>query len=153
MKQITKIQTMNFQVIIVYIKLEIIAKGGGVSIYIKKVLNFKIKDGLSINCKDVKSLCVELLFENKRNTLINVLYRPPNGQTELFEKFSKKVSSITKKSNKVHHIARDFNLNPLDPENSTKIQDFLIFICQNGMIPTINKPPRVIRKTAAAINQ
>ena len=37
---------MNFQVIIVYIKLEIIAKGGGVSIYIKKVLNFKIKDDI-----------------------------------------------------------------------------------------------------------
>ena len=85
MKQIPKIQTMNFQVIIVYIKLEIIAKGVG-SQYIKKVLNFKIKDDLSINCKDVESLCIELLFENKRNTLINVLYRPPNGQTESFEK-------------------------------------------------------------------
>ena len=37
-----------------------IRKGGGVSIYIKKVLNFKIKDDLSINCKDVASLCIEL---------------------------------------------------------------------------------------------
>ena len=55
-------------------------KGGGVAVYIKKVLNFKIKYDLSINCKDVESLCVELLFENRRNTLINVLYRPPNDQ-------------------------------------------------------------------------
>ena len=101
----------------------------------------------------MKSLCIELLFENKRNTLINVLYRPPNGQTELFEKFLKKVSGITKNSNKVHHIARDFNLNLLDPENSRKIQDFLNLIYQNGMIPTINKPTRVTRKRAAAINQ
>ena len=53
-------------------------KGGGVAVYIKKVLNFKIKYDLSINCKDVESLCAELLFENRRNTLINVLYRPPN---------------------------------------------------------------------------
>ena len=45
--------------------------GVGVSIYIKKVLNFKIKDDLSINCKYVESLCMELLFENKCNTLIN----------------------------------------------------------------------------------
>ena len=48
-------------------------KGCGVSIYIKKILNFKIQDDLSINCKDVESLCIELLFENKRSTLTNVL--------------------------------------------------------------------------------
>ena len=81
MKQISKIQTMNFQVIIVYIKLEIIAKGVE-----SQYIFFKIKDDLSINCKDGESLCIELLFENKRNTLINVLYRLPNCQTESFEK-------------------------------------------------------------------
>ena len=80
---------------------------------------------LSINRKDVESLCIELLFENKRNTLINVLYRPPNGQTESFEKLLKNVFSITKNWNKVHHIAGDLNLDLLDHENSRKLQDFL----------------------------
>ena len=127
-------------------------KGDGISIHIKKVLNFKIKDDLSINCKDVESLCIELLFENKRNTLIYVLYRPYNGQTESFEKFLKNVFSITKNSNKVHRIAGDFNLNLLNHENSRKVQGFLNLIYQNGMIPTRNKPTRVIRKTATAIN-
>ena len=87
-------------------------------------MNFKIKDDLSINCKDVESLCIELLFENKRNTLINFLYRPPNGQTESFEKNLKNIFSITKNSNKVHHNAGNFNLNLLDCENSRKVQDF-----------------------------
>ena len=73
-------------------------KEGGISIYIKKVLNFKIKDDLSINCKDVESLCIELLFENKCNTLMNVLYRPPNGKTESFEIFLKNIFSITRNS-------------------------------------------------------
>ena len=103
-------------------------KGDRVSIYIKKVLNFKIKDDLSINCKDGETLCIEHLFENKRNTLINVLYRPPNGQTESFEIFLKNVFSITKISNKVHHIEGDFNLNLLDHENSRKVQGFLNLI-------------------------
>ena len=128
-------------------------EGGGVSIYIKKVFNFKIKDDLSINCKDVKSLCVELLFERKRNSLINVLYRPPNGQIESFKKFLKYVFSITKNSNKVHHFVGDFNLHLLDHENSRKAQNFLNMICQNGIIPTINKPTGVSRKTATAIDQ
>ena len=72
-------------------------KGGGVSIYIKKALNFKTKDDLSINCKDAESLCIKLLLENKCKTLINVLYRPPNGQTESFEKILENAFSITKK--------------------------------------------------------
>ena len=79
MKQIPKIQLVNFQVIIVYIKLEIIARAGGVSWCTKKESNFKDKDDLSSNCKDMEYLCVELLFESKHNSLINLLYRPPNA--------------------------------------------------------------------------
>ena len=32
-----------------------------------------------------------------------------------------------------------------------KVQRFLNLVYRNGMIPTINKPPRVTRKTATAI--
>ena len=52
----------------------------------KKEFNFKIKDDLSSNCKDVESL----------NQCLNALYRPPNGQIESYGKFSKYVFSITK---------------------------------------------------------
>ena len=45
-------------------------------------------------------------------------YRPPNGQTESFEKEFKNVFSITKNWNKVHYIAGNFILNLLDHENS-----------------------------------
>ena len=115
-------------------------------------MEFQIKDNLSINCKGMKFLSVELLFENKCNTLINVLYRRPNSQIKLFEKFLTYSFSITKNSNKVHHIAGDFNLNLLDHENSRKVRDFLNLIYQNGIIPTINKPTQVTRKTATAID-
>ena len=115
-------------------------------------MEFQIKDNLSINCKGMKFLFVEFLFENRCNTLINVLCRRPNGQIKSFEKFLKYSFSKTKNSNKVHHIAGDFNLNLLDHENSRKVRDFLNLIYQNGIIPTINKPTRVTRKTATAID-
>ena len=115
-------------------------------------MNFKIQDDLSINCKDVESLWIERLFENQRNTRINVLYRPPNDQTESFEKFFKNAFTITKNSNKVRHIAGDFNLHLLDHENRRKVQDFANLIYQNDMIPTIKKPTRVTRKTATGID-
>ena len=62
-------------------------KGGGVSIYIHKSLDFTVKPDLSINNNDIESLTIKILSNKKRNTLINALYRPPNGQIEPFENF------------------------------------------------------------------
>ena len=69
--------------------------GGGVSIYIYKFLNFKIRNDLNVNIQDRESLSVEILPNKKRNTL-NFLCRRPNGQNELFETFFKLVFSKTK---------------------------------------------------------
>ena len=62
-------------------------KGGGVSIYTHKPLDFTVKPDLSINNNDIESLTIKILSNKKRNTLINALYRPPNGQIEPFENF------------------------------------------------------------------
>ena len=127
-------------------------KGGGVAIYIHKSLYFTVKPDLSINNNDIESLTIEILSNKKRNTLINALYRPPNGQIEPFENFLNNIFSKIKKSNKLFHIAGDFNLNLLDHDTNRKVQRFLNIVYRNGMIPTINKPTRVTRKTATAID-
>ena len=83
------------------------SRGGGVSIYIHKDFEFKIRNDLSINCKDVESLGVELLHDKKKNALFNVLYRPPNGQIETFETFETFLRHLfheNKNSNKNFHI-------------------------------------------------
>ena len=126
-------------------------KGGGVSIYVRKSLDFKIRPYLSINNVDIESLTIEILSDNKRNTLVNALYRPPNGQIEPFV-FLNNIFSKIKTSNKLFHIAGDFNLNLLDHDTNTKVQIFLNLVYRNGMIPTINKPTRITRKTATAID-
>ena len=100
-------------------------KGGGVSIYIHNSL---------------------------RNTFVNVLYRPTNGKIEPFENFLVKLLSSVQNANKDLHIAGDFNLNLLDHESNKKVHDFLNIIYRNDMIPTINKPTRVTRTTATAID-
>ena len=51
------------------------------------VHDFKIRNDLSINCKDIKSVNMEFLHEKRRNILLNVVYRPPNGKIEPFENF------------------------------------------------------------------
>ena len=43
------------------------SKGGGVSIYIHKLLGFIVKPNLSINNNDIKSLTVEILSDKKES--------------------------------------------------------------------------------------
>ena len=109
-----------------------------------------VKPDLSININDIESLTIEILSNKKRNTLINVLYRPPHGQIEPFEKFLSNILSKIKNPSRLFHIAGNFNLNLLDHDANRKVQRFLNIVYRNGMIPTINKPTRVTRKTATA---
>ena len=62
-------------------------RGGGVSTYVHKMFDFKVRSDLSINNKDIESISEEISSNKKRNTLVNILHRPPNGETEPFEIF------------------------------------------------------------------
>ena len=128
-------------------------KGDGVSIYVKDSINFRPRpDLLSINNTNVDTVSIGLLCNKNRNTLINVLYRPPKGLTEPFKKFLNCIFHKTKKSNWEFHIDGDFNLNVLDRDNCKKVQNFVNLLYQNNMIPIINKPTRVTKKAATAID-
>ena len=124
------------------------------SFYIHNSLSFRVLPNLCINSTDIESLSIEVSLNDQHNTLntINVLYRPPSGKIEPFEKFLNKLLSSVQNSNKNLHIAGDFNLNLLDHDSNKKVHDFLNIIYRNSMIPTINKPTRVTRKTATAID-
>ena len=100
-------------------------KGGGVSFYIHNSLSFRVLPNLCINSTDIESLSIEISLNDQRNTLVNVLYRPPSGKIEPFENFLSKLLSSVQNSNKNLHIAGDFNLNLLDHESNKKVHDFL----------------------------
>ena len=127
-------------------------RGGGVSIYVHKTFDLKVRSDLSINNKDIESISVEISSNKKRNSLVNILYRPPNREIEPFKIYLDNVFAKTKNSNKAMHIAGDFSLNLLDHNTNRKVNNFLSLIYRNGMIPTINKPTTVARKTATAID-
>ena len=127
-------------------------KGGGVSFYIHNSLSFRVLPNLCINSTDIEFLSIEISLNDQRNTLASVLYRPPSGKIEPFENFLSKLLSSVQNSNKNLHIAGDFNLNLLDHDSNKKVHDFFNIIYRNSMIPTINKPTRVTRTTATAID-
>ena len=99
---------MNVLIIKAFIKLEIMEKAEG------------FRTDLSINSTAVESFSIELSCDKKRHTLINFLYRSLMGFQEPLEKFLNEIFNKTNKSNKMFHIASDFNLNELDHDNCKK---------------------------------
>ena len=57
-----------------------------------------------------------------------------------------------KKSSKPIYIVGEFNLNALDYECNSKVKNFFNLIFQQGLIPVINKPTRITKKSATAID-
>ena len=82
------------------------------------------------------------------------MYRPPNGDMTVSEKFCENVLSANNKTSKniffFFFFAVDLNINALDYESNKDIQHFLSSMFQYNMIPTINKPTRGTRNTAEA---
>ena len=56
------------------------------------------------------------------------------------------------KSNKLFCVTGDFNLNVLDYNKKEKVTTFLNLTFEYGLVPVINKPTRVTKNTATAID-
>ena len=84
--------------------------------------------------------------------MLNLVYHPTNGDNKELENYFK--SSLPKRE--ISHedviLAGDFNINLLDFDANKKGQNFVNLMFRFGMIPTINKPTRVTRQTASAID-
>ena len=127
-------------------------QGGGISMYIHDSLNFKSQRKLDINAKNAESLSIELISKHSKNTVLSTIYRPPDGDFKAFNTFLKDVYSISLKSNKLFYAAGDFHLNLLDYNKNGKVTKFLNLTCACYFVPFINKPTRVTKTSATAID-
>ena len=127
-------------------------QGGGVCIFIHDSLDYKVRKDLSINCDAIESLSIEICKRKTRNTIFNVVCRPPNGDTKISKQFCKDLFSKNSKNLKNMILAGDFNINALDYEQNKKVQSFFNLMYRYNMIPTINKPTRVGKNSATAID-
>ena len=56
------------------------------------------------------------------------------------------------KSSKLFYAIGDFSLNVLDYSKNEKVTKFLSLIFEYGLVPVINKPTRVTKNTATAVD-
>ena len=103
-------------------------KGGGVAIFIQNSFLYKVRADLSINCDDIESLSIEIINDESKNIIFNVVYRPPDGDLNISENFFRNILSENNKANKTLFLTGDFNINVLDYENNKKSK-ILSFCC------------------------
>ena len=80
------------------------------------------------------------------------MYKPPNSSLTEFKNSLKPIFDNICRKNKDLYLAEDFNIIDLDYENNLKEKTFVHFAFQNSLISLINKPTRVTRTNATAID-
>ena len=61
-------------------------KGGGFCIFLRESYTYKLISDLNIISDAIECLCIEILNTHSKNLILNLSYRPPQGDTTLFGK-------------------------------------------------------------------
>ena len=130
-----------------FYKIRNVRKGGGVSIFVKDILNVKERDDLNVNDD-----CMESVFIEVNNIVIGSVYRPPNTNMDRFTNCIEKVMSQLKRENKLCYIAGDYNINLLNVDTHMASSVFLELLYSYGFFPMISKPTRIVKENSTLID-
>ncbi len=132
-------------------------KGGGVSLFVKNGITFKLRSDLTVNNKEYQNLFIEIdksLLSFSRNIIIGVIYRPPSTSIKAFNEQLEQLLSNISQENKFAFITGDFNINTYESNGpfSEDTQDFQNILLSHYYYPMINKPTRVTKQSATLID-
>ena len=115
--------------------------GGGVGMYIKDGINFKLREDLSFFHEGVlETLFVELKINNKKESIVvGVLYRPPNSKMKEFEDELEKLLSKIIKENKLFYLMGDINIDMLKMNQVLTVDRFMCQLFLSSLYPLITK--------------
>lgn len=133
-------------------KTRTINKGGGVAFFIRKSLQFKVIEELSIfQEKMFESIFVKVSLNDNSNIIIGNIYRSPsqpNGFTpsEQLDGFLEIFSNILENLNELYckvYLLGDFNIDLLQFNKHPKTSEFIDKLFSNGYLQIVNHPSRV----------
>jgi len=127
-------------------------EGGGVALYIKSDLQFKIRhDLMSMNPSVYESLFCEI-FNKSKNVIVGVIYRPPGTDIDTFiNEFNIPLNKISK-SKSPCYIMGDFNINLINADTDRRTNAFLSMMLSMSLTPLIDKPTRITATSATCID-
>ena len=129
--------------------------GGGVSLYIKENIDYRIREDLTVSNDLMETLFIEIdkdTFGKNKNTIVGVVYRPPDTDIDCFNKSVAELLSKTHSKNNLLYVMGDFNINLINVDKHIGTHDFLDIIYENTLFPAITKPTRVTINSATLID-
>jgi hypothetical protein len=131
------------------------SRGGGVSLLIQSNLGYTLRSDLCVNNDLVQILFIQVDKTNvcrERDTLIGVLYRPPNTDIKLFNEFLSEFLITISNEKKSIYLMGDFNINLLNEKVHSLTSEFVDNMFANNLYPLITKPTRITRSVATLID-
>ena len=130
------------------------ATKGGVLIYVRQGLHYKIRNDLNIyKAKELESKFVEIVNKGSANEVVGVIYRHPTMcENEFIDKYMYSIFDKLSKGNKKVYIAGDFNFDLLSMDKHQETTDFFDAMMSNFLLPVINKPTKINRVNNSLID-
>ena len=135
-------------------------RGGGVGLYIRSNLQYKIREDLSVfHDRVLESIVLEIEDETQSTFLAAVVYRssgahPTLTQTQQFTDFLQLFDNMLSNINNTNlpcYIMTDSNINLLDCQIDNKVLEYLNTCLSHGFINTINHPTRIASNNTASL--
>ena len=125
--------------------------GGGVALYVRSELKFKIKRELTFSEEALETLFIEICYPKVKNILTGVVYKPPQVNHNSFAPLLQRLLFLTNSKDINCFISGDFNINLLD-YMAPNSQAFIDITTSYSFLPLINKPTRITSSSATIID-
>ena len=123
------------------------ATKGGVLIYVKDGLDYKIRKDLNVyKAKELETNFIEIINKKSANEIVGVIYRHPTmSENEFIDDYMCQIFDKLSQGNKKVYIAGDFNFDLLNIEKHHETSLFFDLMMSNFLLPVINKPTKINR--------
>ena len=127
-------------------------RGGGVAIYIPSQLDYQMCQELNTMCDHLEALFLEIYVPGRKNIVIGVIYRPPQGNLIHFMNEMQSILENPVLNGKSLFLMGDYNVNLLHCNENDHVDDFLNMLMSFSLLPLITKPTRVTETTSTLID-
>ena len=126
---------------------------GGTLIYISQDLIYKNRSDLNISqVKQLESTFIEVVNENRKNTIVGCIYKHPNMPiTEFISNFLEPLLTKISSEKKEVILLGDYNINLLNCESDKNTYDFLELMLSFSFMPKIMNPIRITPRSQILI--
>ena len=126
-----------------------------VSIFIQDSLEYFIREDLRHQNNSIESVFIKIdktQLGKDKNVIIGVVYRPPNGDIDLFNTHTPELLSEIKSERKYVSCLSEYNISLLNYDTHGPTQEFADLMYSHSLFPCITKPTRFTAKSASLID-